>query len=109
MRRYPHTVTFSEATEARQPSGAVTRTWSAVSSLTGLRALVIAAVAEDETERAVLTTDLFQIIVEGDRAVLPEMTATTSHSAGTFEVIRVVRPVPPMPNATIVTAERVSL
>ncbi len=107
MRRYPHTVTFSEATEVRQPSGAVTRTWSAVSSLTSLRALVIAAVAEDETERAVLTTDLFQIIVEGDRAVLPEMTATTT--AGTFEVIRVVRPVPPMPNATIVTAERVAL
>ena len=109
MRRYPHTVTFRQATEARKPSGAVTKTWTNVTGLISLRALVIADVAEDETDRMVLERDRFQIIVEGDRAVLPEMTATTDYASGTFEVIRVVRPVPPMPNATIVTAERVTL
>jgi len=109
MRRYPHTVTFRQATETRKPSGAVTKTWADVSGLTSLRALVIAAVDEDQTDRMVLERDVYQIIVEGDRAVEPEMTATTSYAAGTFEVIRVVRPVAPMPNATIVTTERVSI
>lgn len=109
MRRYPHLVTFQQATQTRKPSGAVVKTYGDVTGLVSLPALVIAQVADDETDRMVLERDLFQIIVSGDRAVVPAMVATTTFTAGTFEVIRVVRPVPPMPDATIVTAERVSV
>jgi hypothetical protein len=55
-----------------------------------------------------LTTDLFQIIVEGDRDITLPMAALTDYEAGVFDVIRVVRPVAPMPQATIVTAERIA-
>lgn len=109
MRRFPHTVTFQEPTESRKPSGAVTLTYSNVTGLVDLQALVIAATSDDQTDRMVLERDMYQIIVSGDRAVVPDMVALTSYASGVFEVVKVVRPVAPMPDATIVTAERVAV
>ena len=116
MRRYPHTVTFQTPTEARKPSGAVTLTYANATGLVDLPALVIAASrdrgggrTDDQTDRMVLERDMYQVIVSGDRAVVPDMVALTDYAAGVYEVIRVVRPVAPMPNATIVTVERVAV
>lgn len=108
MNRYPHTVTFQAPTEVRSAAGGVSYTYANVSGLVDLPALVIASVAEDQTDRMVLTTDLFQIIVQGDRDIALPMAALTDYGAGVFDVIRVVRPVAPMPMATIVTAERIA-
>jgi hypothetical protein len=108
MRRYPHTVTFQAATKSQTGSGQEVVTWADVDELSDLRALVIAATSETTGDRMVLDRDLYQIIVEGDRAIEVAMSATTDYATGTFGVIRVVRPVAPMPDATIVTAERVT-
>ena len=108
MRRYPHTVTFQAATKSRKPSGQEVVTWGNVTGLVDLRALVIASKVETGTDRMVLDRDLYQILVEGDRAIEVAMSATTDYATGTFGVIKVVRPVAPMPNTTIVTAERVT-
>lgn len=107
MRRFPHTVTFQQATKTRSPAGQETLTYSNVTGLTDLPALVIAVVTEDQGERMVLERDLYRIIVEGDRAIEPGMAAMTDYASGVFDIIRVVRPVAPMPMATIVTTERV--
>jgi hypothetical protein len=109
MRRYPHAVTFQAPTEARTASGAVTLSYEDVEALTELPALVIGGVTESQGDRMSLERDLYQIIVEGDREVVPDMAALTDHVPGVLDVIRVVRPVAPMPMATIVTVERVAL
>jgi hypothetical protein len=109
MRRYPSLVTFQAPTESRLPSGAVTYTYANIAGLTDLPAMVIPVTAEDETDRMVLTSDLFDIIVQGDRAVTPEMAALTTD--GVFNVVRVARPTTRRQRnlATIVTTERIAL
>lgn len=108
MRRFPQTVTFQAATEVRKPSGGVTYTYANVAELTDLPARIIPVVTEAETERMVLTTDLFQIVVQGDRAVLPAMVVLTTE--GVFDVIRVARPTTRRQRtlATLVTAQQVA-
>jgi hypothetical protein len=111
VRRYRHTVTFQAATEVRAPSGAVTYTYGNIAGLTDLPAMVVPVVTEVETDRMVLVSDLYQIVVQGDRAVLPEMVALTDGETGVFDVIRVARPTTRHQRnlATVVMAERVAL
>lgn len=113
MKRYPHLVTFQTPTEVRSSSGGVTYAYANVAGLADLPARVVPATSEDEGERMVLTSDVFEIVVQGDRAVTPEMAALTDYEVGVFNVVRVARPTlrhgSPMSMATIVTAERIAL
>lgn len=108
MRRFTDLVTFQAPTEARKPSGQVTYTYSNVAGLTDLLARVIPVVEESDTDRMVLTSDLWEIIVQGDRAVEVSMAALTT--VGVMDIVRVARPTTRRQRtlATIVTAQLVA-
>ena len=66
MRRFTDLVTFQAPTEARKPSGQVTYTYANIAGLTDLPARVVPVVErEQSTDRMVLTSDLWEIIVQG--------------------------------------------
>lgn len=108
MRRYPDLVTFQAPTEARASSGQVTYTYANIEGLTDLPARVVPVIEEDGTDRMVLTTDLWEIIVQGDRAIEVNMAALTTR--GVMDVVRVARPTTTRQRtlATIVRAQLVA-
>lgn len=110
MNRFPTTVTFQEPVIERSPAGQVViDSYDNVTDLTELPARIAPRVEEAAGERMVTTEDLFEIYVEGDRAVRPEMYVLSE--AGVFDIKRVANPTlgNPMTLVTVVVAERVAL
>jgi hypothetical protein len=110
VRRFPDTVTFQAPTEpVRSTTGAITYEYDNVADLTGLPARVIPVIEEETRPDMIVTEDLYQIIVQGDRAIESEMVALTTE--GVFDVRRVARPTigRPMTLATLVVAQRVAI
>lgn len=107
MRRFPSRVTFQEPTTVRTPSGGVTPSYANIAALTDLPARVIPAVEEDDTERMTLTSDLWDIIVQGDRDISVDMAALSGGIR--YDVVRVARPTQQRQRilATIVRATRI--
>lgn len=109
MRRFTDLVTFQAGSEVRKPSGQVTYAYANIAGLTDLPARVIPAMEREQgTDRMVLTSDLWEIIVQGDRAIEVSMAALTTQ--GVFDIVRVARPTTTRQRtlATLVTAERVA-
>lgn len=108
---YPHLVTFTEPTEVRTASGGVTYDYDAVADLTDLPARIVPVQQDDQTERMVLDTDRYTVIVKGDHDIARTMRVISSFLDADLGVIQVQRPVlyrSPATYATIVTAERIT-
>lgn len=110
MRRFPTTVTFQNAVPSKTPSGQVVAgSYANVTDLVDLPARIVPAIEEKAGERMVTTEDLFDIYVQGDRPIRPNMVCVADQ--GTFDVKRVANPTigRPMTLVTHVVAERVAL
>jgi hypothetical protein len=107
--RFRDRVTFQAPTEVRTDSGGVSYTYANITALTDLPARVIPVIEEERGERMVTTTDLYEIIVQGNQPIEANMAALTTE--GVFDVLRVANPPHDWPAtlATIVMAERVAI
>jgi hypothetical protein len=102
MNDYRDTVTFQGPTTGRSRTGQVIPTFDNIPELTELPARIIPRTQEDQGNQ-------FELIVQGDRAIEPDMVALTEH--GLFDILRIARPPHDWTGvlATIVVAERVAL
>lgn len=108
---YPHTVTFQVPVNTRTPSGQVVHGWENDADLTDLPARIVPVEQDRQTDRYVLDTDRFTIIVQGDREIDREMRAVSDFLGTEAGVVEIQRPVlyrSPQTYATIVTVERLT-
>jgi hypothetical protein len=108
-RRFNTLVTFQEAVTTRTPAGQViVDEYENVDDLVDLPARIVAAIEEKHEERFIETDDLYEIYVQGDQPIRPEMVALTEQ--GVFDVRRVANPTLNLPTlVTIVLAQQVAL
>ena len=106
MRRYRQRVTFQEAQWTRTPAGQqVVGSWENVTGLTDLPATVIVETDENRGERMTLTTDLYRIIVAGDRRTVTD-TMAVQDGVAVYDFVRIE---PTLGRrSTVVVAQRVT-